>query len=66
MFVRTEKTEHSIELIEDLAREGRKMRWIFWQGHGLEEDIELFPGARAPGSDELAPNTIYYWFFYLQ
>ena len=57
MFVRTEKIEHSIELIEVLAREGRKMRLIFWQGQGLEEDIELLPGATAPGSDELASGS---------
>ena len=30
------------------------MRFIVWQGQGLEEDIELLPGATAPGSDELA------------
>ena len=55
--VRKEEIEHSIELIEVLAWEGRKMRLIFWQGQGLEEDIELLPGATAPGSDELAPGS---------
>ena len=56
MFVRTEEIEHSIKLFEVLAWEGRQMRLIFWQGQGLEEEIELLHGATAPSSDELAPG----------
>ena len=33
------------------------MRLIFWQGQGMEEDIELLAGARDPGSDELVPGS---------
>ena len=33
------------------------MRLIVWQRQGLKENIELLPGATAPGSDELAPGS---------